>query len=473
MVQRLKNFIDNDKEYRIALVAGVRRTGKTTILKQLQGYYPDAVYIDLSKSDDGYLEIEERFLDNPSGLLLLDEISYLGDYEMISQSLYNLSSKQFKVIITGSSPAHVIKLAGSKLGGGRSKLFRLPLLTFAEYLYFTNKIKSYTDYQSVTHEHFIDYLRLKDIGTSEAPDLAVTFNDEYFDSFYNDNSVSNSNTRIIYSKIQLKPGDLEDLLNLIAYKLSEACSFQTIIRPNPGGQERINLRDSNIRVKWNQIDLSDAIISESSRNIINISAERKGRILRYLLDSGLAYITYREISPGFSVEDQIDAGSVLNILSSCTKESQLINLFGKLSINIISPLFYTRIGADILNRAGVSLDFLCTGMLLGKMLEMYLYSGVLSWYNSSVLVGRKLNYEGLKEVDIYDKKNFMLLESTISNKKAHEIGVYQYFKAGNYIRVCTSKDNDFFDGRYYQVPYAKLCCMTDTGDIFKLNRTVV
>ena len=142
MVQRLIDFVDNDQNYRVALVAGIRRTGKTTILKQLQSYYPDAIYIDLSRSDDGYLEIEEKFLDNPTNLLLLDEISYLSDYEMISQSLYNLSSKQFKVIMTGSSLAHIIKLAGSKLGGGRSKLFRLPLLTFTEYLYFTGKIKS-------------------------------------------------------------------------------------------------------------------------------------------------------------------------------------------------------------------------------------------------------------------------------------------------------------------------------------------
>ena len=62
MVQWLKKFIDNDKDYQIALVAGIRRTGKTTILKQLQTYYRDSVYIDLSASKDGYAEIEDRFI---------------------------------------------------------------------------------------------------------------------------------------------------------------------------------------------------------------------------------------------------------------------------------------------------------------------------------------------------------------------------------------------------------------------------
>ena len=478
MVQRLKDFINNNSDYQIALLAGIRRTGKTTILKQLQGYYPDAVYIDLSKSDDGYLEIEEKYINNPSSLLLLDEISCLSDYEMISESLYNSCGRQTKIIMTGSSPAHVIKLAGSKLGAGRSKLFRLPLLTFVEYLYFIGKIESYSDYSAIQNADFSDYLRLKGLESSDARELAVMFNDEYFDSFYRDNSVSNTNTRVIYSKIQLKSGDLEDLLNLIAYKLSESCSYQAIIRPVAGGQERINLKGSGVNVKWGKIDLSDAIISVSSNNIVNVNTERKGRILRYLLDSGLAYITYKLISPSSSIEDQIDVGAVLNILSSCTKESELINLFSKLSINIISPLFYTRIGADILNRAGVSLDFLCTGMLLGKMLEMYLYSSILSWYGSMILVGRKLDYysgdgDAIGEVDIYDKKNFILLEASTHNKKANEIHISNYFKAGNYIRVCSSKDKDTYNGQYHQIPYAKLCCMADTGDIFKLNRTAI
>ena len=35
MVQRLRDFIDHDAEFPIALVAGIRRTGKTTILKQI------------------------------------------------------------------------------------------------------------------------------------------------------------------------------------------------------------------------------------------------------------------------------------------------------------------------------------------------------------------------------------------------------------------------------------------------------
>ena len=51
IVQRLRDFVENDNEYTVALVAGIRKAGKTTALKQLQASYPDAFYVDLVQSD--------------------------------------------------------------------------------------------------------------------------------------------------------------------------------------------------------------------------------------------------------------------------------------------------------------------------------------------------------------------------------------------------------------------------------------
>ena len=476
MVQRLKEFIDNDKDYQIALVAGIRRTGKTTILKQLQGYYPNSVYIDLSSAKDGYAEIEEKFLfaENRANLLLLDEISYLNDYELISQSLYDISGNRYKIIMTGSSSAHVIKLSESKLGGGRSKLFRLPVLTFIEYLYFTNRIESYTDYQSVQSDYFSDYLQLKGLEDTDASNLAVMFNDYYFQSFYSENVTSNLNTRIIYSDVKLEPNDLDNLLNLIAYKLSEACKYEKIIRPNVGRQEQFYLVQQNIRLRLTKIDISDAIVTVSSDEVVKLLTNDKGRILKYLLISGLAYILYTDNSPDFSpVNCGLSVGSIFNILDSCKKEDELIDLFSKLTVNIISPLFYTRLGEDIIRRADISLDSLLQGDLLGKMLELYITGSMLNWSINSIITTTKLRYPEIGEVDIYDSKNLILIESTISNKKPKEIHVNDYFQAGNYIRICSSKDIDSFNGRYYQIPYSKLCCMIDSGDIFRLKRTAI
>ena len=132
----------------------------------------------------------EEIAEQEPDLVLLDEISYLDQYEMFSQALYNMTHgvsgkhKKFKVIMTGSSSAHIMKLSGTKLGA-RAKLFRLPPLTFVEYLYFTGRIQSYSDYNAVKNEDFSDYLQLKGLE-EKAPGLAITFDENYFNIFYDE-----------------------------------------------------------------------------------------------------------------------------------------------------------------------------------------------------------------------------------------------------------------------------------------------
>jgi len=475
MVGRLRHFIENDDEFHVALLAGLRRTGKTTILKQIQSYYPDSVYIDLSKSGDGYLEIQERFLEQPTSLLLLDEITYIDHYEWITQSLYDESggTPKFKMVITGSSPAHIAKLAYTKLGGGRSKLFRLPLLTFIEYLYFVGKIDSYDVYDAVVNSDFSDYLQLKGLESSDSSNLLWTLNNEYFQSIYLENTVSNSNTYLTASKTRLKPGDLESLADLIAYKLSHFCGYLNMVDPKVGRKEQLNLSRVGVNLKLNKIDLSEAFVTVSSEMVKTIPADVKGRILYYLLESGLAYIGYADEKKDDPLMEDVDISFVLDVLKNCTKHSELISLFERVTISIISPLFYTRLGFDILDRAGISRDQLCTDMLLGLMLEMYLCGAVCSWSNDLILVSRKLNYPGVGEVDIFDAKHRLLCESTISDKKSKNIHVSKYYKLQYLIRICSSKTKDMFNSDYYQIPYAKLCCMMDTGDIFKLEKTII
>jgi len=473
MVDTLRCFIENDREYHIALLAGLRKTGKTTILKQLQSYYPDSVYIDLSQSPDGYLEIQEAFFEQTVSLLLLDEITYLDDYELIAQSLYNYKNGKlkYKVIITGSSLAHIVKLYCTKLGGGRARFYRLPLLTFIEYLYFTGRIGSYADYDNVSNSDFSEYLQLKGLDATEASELVVTFDSNYFQSFYMENTVSNSNTRISYSKIDLKVGDLESLLDLIAYKLGDFHAYSSIIKPKVGGKEHISLFNEGVKFSIAKTDLSSTFVNVSSRIIKSVPASTKGRILRFLLDSGLAYVQY--VDRAESVEDTFDIGEILSILGKCEKESELIRLFSEVTINIVSPLFYTRLGFDIIKQAGISPDKLCSGMMLGMMLEMYLCGSICSWSDNAILVSRKLDYPNIGEVDIFSEKHRLLCESTISDKESRRIHVSKYYKSHYLIRVCSSRTKNVFNGDYYQIPYAKLCCMVDTGDLFHLDKTTI
>jgi hypothetical protein len=75
--------------------------------------------------------------------------------------------------------------------GYQPKLFKLPTLTFVEYLYFTNKIQCYFYYDTVTAEDFKSYLRMDDMESSEAPGLAVVFDDDYISTFYGGVDINN------------------------------------------------------------------------------------------------------------------------------------------------------------------------------------------------------------------------------------------------------------------------------------------
>jgi hypothetical protein len=473
---RLRDFIENDKKDTIAVIAGIRKVGKTTILNQLEDYYSKngltVVKISLDGTSDDCAVIDEINEKKPN-LLLLDEISFLDNYEMFSQTLYNMTTaeydKRFKVVITGSSSAHIIKLKGTKLGC-RSKLFRLLPMTFVEYLYFTGRIKSYSDYGTVKNEDFSDYLQLKGLE-EKAPGLAMTFDEEYFADFYGDIELSNRQSHLTHSITNLGQNDLTDIINIMAYKLNEAKMYKNTMRPKVGGQEHHHLAipPKRTKITWSKIDLSDTIMEDSVKAVPGIKEEDIGRILHFLLWAGIADIEYRTTDPS---EQTIDAGRVLNILANAKDKSGLENLFAEVSVCMTSPLYYTRIGEELMRRMKVPAEELYKGTLYGKMLEIYLRGAIAARSVNSILTSHKLNYLN-GEIDICDIRNRILLESSAGDKDNDEVYVQDYYPEHDFVRICSSKTKDYFDKkhRFYHIPHAKLCCMADTGDIFKLRAT--
>jgi hypothetical protein len=475
IVQTLRNFIDNDKENAVAVVAGIRHVGKTAALKQLWAGYPGAVYIDLSAEGINYVTIETHFLNNPSGLLLLDEITYMDDYEMYAQTIYDkATSCGFKVIITGSSSAHTIKLSISKLGGGRCVLFRLPPVTFVEYLYFTDRIPNYNAYQTATPLDFADYLLLKDLKV-----LRVQFDGDYFKTFYSEIAEGNRRRYLSDSLVDLHEDDLTHLANLIAYKLGEAVNYAKVLgdRLNIGAKERsslVGLNDKTVKPKQlYEIYLSDAFITESKDAAKDITAQDKGRILHFMLWAGLALIERTKTGPTDKMQSIND---ILTSLRSCKKTSELEKIFNAASICVSTPLFYTRLGADIVSRLGVDVEYMCRGALLGHMLELYIRGAVAACSSDRILSSVKLNYavdegEGFGEVDIYSAEQGLLIESTHRNKPETEIHVQNYMKEQKLIRICTTDKQYMFTGQFHRLSYPVLCCMIDTGDVFDLEKT--
>ncbi|MFN8255382.1 MAG: ATP-binding protein [Bacteroidales bacterium] len=136
----------NDKEF--VIIAGARQTGKTTILKQLAGYFEDQQikYSDLTLEDFSILtKLNEHpenifsFVPKPQKneklFVLIDEIQYLKDPTNFLKLLYDKYSPDLKIIATGSS-AFYIDLKFKDSLAGRKQLYELGTLDFEEFLLF-------------------------------------------------------------------------------------------------------------------------------------------------------------------------------------------------------------------------------------------------------------------------------------------------------------------------------------------------
>ena len=474
IVQQLRDFIDNDKDYTVALVAGIRRIGKTTALRQLESRYNGAVYIDCTVSGD---ESIQAAISNPdTKLLLLDEITLLDDFECTAQHIYDMTAghgRTVKVIMSGSSAAHIVRLRESKLGGGRARLFRLPPIMFIEYLYMTGKIPSYTDYSAVINADFADYLLLKDLESN----LRVHFDGTYFNNFYTDTQTANEASSLTSSLVELSDGDLQAMADLVAYKLSEDRSYAKTVAPKVGTREYRSLEKQGFALDKSSIDLSDTFVTISVDHLTGVTASDKGRILAFLLWAGIANVEFTKTD---EITQLQAIHNVLGALRNARSDDDLKSIFKQVSICFTSPLFYTRLGRDIFNRMrvqGITEEDLATGSLLGMMLETYVRGGFTGRDEiNTIQTSVKLNYVDIGEVDIYCKYGRMLCEVTIGHKELEDVRLGEYFKDIPHIRVLTT-ENESVEPKggmgYYRIPYAKFCCMLDTGDVFKLIATTV
>ncbi len=98
------------------------------------------------------------------------------------------------------------------------------------------------------------------------------------------------------------------------------------------------------------------------------------------------------------------------------------DIFSDYNICMVSPLFYTRIGEDILRNAGVNLNFLYKPNIIGLMLELYIKGSNALYNNNWNLSSYKIGI-GNQEVDLVDLENNMLYEITVSDKKLSDVNL--------------------------------------------------
>lgn len=133
----------------ITVITGLRRTGKTTLVKKLLEDFKseNKIYIDLERMDNRELFSEKNY-DNivtalysrgvdfdKKSFVAIDEVQLLPGIVSVIKYLYD--NYNIKFVITGSSSYYIKNLFSESLAG-RKKVFELSTLSFREFLLFKN-----------------------------------------------------------------------------------------------------------------------------------------------------------------------------------------------------------------------------------------------------------------------------------------------------------------------------------------------
>jgi predicted AAA+ superfamily ATPase len=148
-------ILDNINHTLMLNIVGLRRVGKSTMLKQLIGkllsdkvppqniFYYVFDYTSQIKTTDFLNEVLSMYFENilkkdysdltERIFIVLDEIQYIEDWQSVLKKYYDLSGKRIKFIITGSQSV-LLKGKYRESLAGRIFDYYLPPLTFREFL---------------------------------------------------------------------------------------------------------------------------------------------------------------------------------------------------------------------------------------------------------------------------------------------------------------------------------------------------
>lgn len=133
----------------VTILTGLRRTGKTTLIKKLleDSNCRQKIYFDLERIDNRELFSEKNYENiisaltsrgidfNQKTLFAIDEVQHLPSISSVIKYLYD--NYNIKFIITGSSSYYIKNLFSESLSG-RKKVFVLNTLNFTEFLKFND-----------------------------------------------------------------------------------------------------------------------------------------------------------------------------------------------------------------------------------------------------------------------------------------------------------------------------------------------
>ena len=136
---------------RIIIVSGVRRCGKSVLIRQLFMESNNALYINFEDPRlvgfelEDFTRLEELMVEKGKSILLLDEVQIIPNWEIYARMA---NEKGTALFITGSNASMLSRELGTKLTGRYSQfeLFPFSYLEFLEFLNLDQNLESFDGY---------------------------------------------------------------------------------------------------------------------------------------------------------------------------------------------------------------------------------------------------------------------------------------------------------------------------------------
>jgi predicted AAA+ superfamily ATPase len=219
----------------VTVLTGMRRTGKTTLIKELMNISKEKqkLFFDLERLDyrklfqqENYdtivLALEQQGVDfSKKVLIVLDEIQLVPNLPSVIKYLYD--HYDIKFIVTGSS-SYYIKNKFQESMAGRKKIFEIYPLDFGEFLTFNGvPYKSLEDIKSLKN-NLNEYERLKSyyelyIAYGGFPQVVIAKNGEDKKDVLQDIISSYINIDILQLSDIRKTEEIEKLIRLLASRI--------------------------------------------------------------------------------------------------------------------------------------------------------------------------------------------------------------------------------------------------------------
>ena len=449
----------NSGDHDVAALMGLRRMGKSTILRQLADCY-NTVPVDFRNE----MFPEAAFynaMDNGAPVIFLDEIGYLPDFDMLFDGIdKKVREKGKKVVLSSSSYIALRQLTLERLGC-RSHRIELFPLDFEEYLYFSDKISKYGEQYTPTPEDLQNFYRLKDL-----PDgMDFILDERYLEETITDIDIARKHQQYAARGVFPTRAQHASVLDILAYTLGAKVPLRRFGNTRLGHQE---FGDNARGMRF-----ADTLIGVSNNITGKMRAADIAFTLAYMLHAGFTFIDLEINEESAQEPDRVES----NLLAVRTEED-LEAILRQYTISVISPLIYTRLLVNLERWVDTVAG---NPGLYGDLFELTAKSEDV-YKRDYVTLHSSYKYQDAKygEVDLFSQ-GILLMECAVGPKKEwkpgqprkrDEYSVHLAFPERNLVRVVTCEAGvpEEKRGAYYKIAHPEALLELSNGILYRLEQ---